>query len=380
MFNKKFFQAAATLIGTIIGVGFFSLPYITVRVGFEVILCYFLLIGTIIFIVNLFYGEIVLRTKGKKRLIGYASKYLGEWGRKLTLISLGAGLIGALLAYLIVGGGFLSSFLKPFFGGSDLVYTLIFFLAGAFLIYFGTKSIALVEFFGLILFFIAFLFIFFYGLPLVNLDNLFTFNTSYLFLPYGAIFFSLCGFSLIPEAKELLGQSRGDLKGVLFLSVLVPALVYLLFIILVVGLTGQQTSLEAIAGLKNVLDSRLVGLFLVFGILATFTSFLTLGLTLEKVFWYDLGLGKTPSWFLACGIPLILFFLGFKDFIAVISLTGGVALSLDATIITLAYLKSKTKGDLEPAYNLSIPRPLVYSMIVFFVLAAIYEIYYFIQR
>lgn len=375
--TKNFIYALSTLAGTIIGVGLFSLPYITSKVGFWVILLYFIILGAVVVLVNLLYGEVALRTQGLHRLPGYAGKYLGPWGKRIAFFSNSLGLYGALLAYLIVGGHFLFSLLGPVFGGSNLIYTLVFFFLGALLVYFGIKSIAQTEFFLLILFFVVLLLIFVRGFSLIQIENLFVFNKSYFFLPYGAVLFSLAGMALVPEVKEMLKDNPKSLKKLIPLAIFIPALTYLFFIFLILGMTGQNTSTEAISGLKNFFGNGIVGLALFFGVLTTFTSFITLGLTLKKVFWYDLKLKRNLAWLLACFVPLFLFFLGLKDFIAVISLTGGIMLGIDAIIIVLAYLRAKTKGDLIPAYSLSLPRFLTYFLILLFVLGIIYEIIYF---
>lgn len=377
--GQAFIYGLATLAGTIIGVGLFSLPYIASKVGFWVMLFYFIVLGAVTTLICLIFGEVCLRTKGLKRLPGYAGRYLGRWGKRVSFFSMGLGLGGAILAYLIVGGQFLFSLFESIFGGSSLIYTLIFFTFGAWLIYFGIKSIAQTELFCLILFFLVLLLIFSRAFSSIKIENLFVFDSSYLFLPYGAVLFSLCGFALIPEVKEILKDKPGQLKKLIPGAILIPALTYLFFIFLILGLTGQRTSPEAVIGLKNFFGDGLVGLVLFFGLLTTFTSFITLGLTLKKILWYDLKLKKDLAWALACFVPLGLFLLGLKNFILVISLVGGVMIGLDAIIIILVYLKAKTKGDLVPAYSLPLPRLLTYSLILFFILGIIYEIIYFLK-
>ena len=109
--NNKLFQALAVLIGTIIGVGLFSLPYITAQIGILTMLFYFLILGAVMILISLIYSEVALRTKELHRLPGYAEKYLGSKAKKIAFVSNGFGLTGALLAYLIVGGEFLFSLL-----------------------------------------------------------------------------------------------------------------------------------------------------------------------------------------------------------------------------------------------------------------------------
>jgi amino acid permease len=370
-------KALVTLTGTVIGVGFFSLPYITSKVGIWLMLFYFLIIGTIVILTSLIYGEIVLRTKGQHRFPGYAEKYLGQTGKLIAFVASGLALTGAILAYLVVGGGFLAALFGPIFGGSYFLYVLIYFSLGAILIYFGINSIARTEFFLLILFFVVLGLIFWRGFSSINIGYLFVFDSKYLFLPYGAVLFSLSTAGVIPELKEILRDNPASLKKVIFLGILIAILTYLFFIFIITGITGSNTSTEAIIGLKNFLGDGIVSLALAFGLLTTFTSFLTLGLTLKKVLWYDFKLKKGLSWALACFTPLLLFVLGFKDFIVIISFVGGIALAVRVIITILIYLRVKTKGDLKPAYSLNLPRFLIYSLILFFVLGIIYEIIYF---
>jgi len=377
--NSDFFQALAILTGTIIGVGLFSLPYITAKVGILTMLFYFLVLGAVTSLIGLFYGEIALRTKDLHRLPGYAEKYLGKRAKIIAFITNSLGLTGAILAYLIIGGRFLGSILQSSFGNNNFIYVLIFFSIGAVLTYFGIGSIAKAEFFLLILFFFILGFIFYKGFWMIDLGNLLNFDIKYLFLPYGAILFSLSGTTLIPEVKEMLSKNPKKLKKLILLAISIAAITYLFFIFLILGITGQNTSDDAITGLNNFLGSGVIMLALLFGMLTVFTSFLTISLTLKKILWYDLRLKKNLAWLIACFTPLILFFAGFDNFITVIVLTGGVMLGIDVIIILLIYLKAKTKGDLKPAYSLSIPRFLIYFLILFFIIGIIYEIIYFLK-
>ncbi len=288
---KNFIYPVATLAGTIIGAGIFALPYITLKVGIEVMLGYFLILGGLTTLIHLLFGEVALKTPDFLRLPGYAKIYLGNWGKKIATISTILGFYGAILAYLIIGGEFLKNLLSPIFGGNTVFYTILYFFLGAILIYFGIRVIAKVEFWGMVLFFIILIAIFFRGFPLFRIENLFAFGggAKDLFLPYGPILFSLWGASAIPEVEELLGKNKNLLKKIILVSILISALVYLLFIFMVLGITGNDTSLEAISGLKIFLGG-FVSLAFLFGILTTFTSFLSIYLTLSNTFWYDFKL------------------------------------------------------------------------------------------
>jgi len=365
---KIIIYAVSTLSGTIIGVGLFSLPYITLKVGFWVMLGYFLILGTLVILVHLFFGELSLKTPDFKRLPGFAKIHLGNWGEKTAFISTILGIFGAILAYLIVGGEFLTELLSPIFGGGNFIWTLFYFAVGALLIFFGIKAIAKVEFWGLILFFLILIAIFFRGLPFLKIENLFPeLNISYLFLPYGAILFSLWGASLIPEVEEMLGERKNLLKKIIPISILIPIFIYLFFIYLILGITGPQTTESALTGLRNFLGDRIVSLALFFGVLTTFTSFIALGLTLKKVFWYDLKIKKNLAWAITCFLPLILFLIGVKSFIPVISVVGGVMLGIDGILILLMYRKINPQ------------KILVYPLFLILLGGIVYEIIYFLK-
>ena len=369
--TQKIIYALSILSGTIIGVGIFSLPYITSRVGSLIMLGYFLVLGGLVILVTLCFGELSLRTPDFKRLPGFAKIYLGNWGKRIALISTILGLSGASLAYLIVGGKFLETLLSPIFGGNNFLYTFIYLILGAVLIYFGIKAIAKVEFWGFVLFFITLILIFFRAQSqfLLKTENLFlTSQGGNLFLPYGAVLFSLWGAALIPEVEEALRGRKDLLKKIIPIAILIPILVYLFFIYLILGITGAQTTESALTGLRDFLGDGIVSLGLFFGVLVTLTSFITLGLTLEKVFWYDLKIEKNLAWLITCLIPFILFLVGFKDFIGVIGLVGGVMLGIDGILILLMYQKIKPRKKF-----------LIYPLTLIFLAGIIYEIIYFVK-
>lgn len=363
----KLIYAIATLSGTIIGVGLFALPYITLKVGFWVMLCYFLVLGALVILIHSFFGELALKTPDYKRLPGFAKIYLGSWGEKIAFISTILGVFGAILAYLIVGSEFLENLLSPIFGGNNLFYTLLYFSLGAVLIFFGIRAISKIEFWGLILFFLILIAIFFHGFPHLKMVNLFPSpDFSQLFLPYGAILFSLWGAALIPEAEEMLGQKKNLLLKIIPIAILIPIFVYLFFIYLILGITGPQTTESALNGLRNFLGDGIVSLALFFGVLTTFTSFIALGLTLRKVFWYDLKIEKNIAFAITCFIPLALFLTGIKQFIPIISFVGATMLGIDGILILLMYRKIKPKQILVYPLFLILFGGIIYEIIYFF--------------
>ncbi|MBP8618089.1 MAG: amino acid permease, partial [Candidatus Pacebacteria bacterium] len=77
MKNFVTLEAVAILVGTIIGAGVFSLPYVAVHSGLNISLLLAVVTGGLVLFIHLAFGEVVLRTNGNYRLPGYANHYLG---------------------------------------------------------------------------------------------------------------------------------------------------------------------------------------------------------------------------------------------------------------------------------------------------------------
>ena len=252
--GKEFYGAVATLVGTIVGVGAFGLPYVVAKSGFLIGLIFLFIISGVVLLLHLFYGEIVLRTPGKHRFVGYAEIYLGRWGKRLTTFTATIIIYGALLAYIIVGGKFLSTI----FGRSEFFWSLIFFVVCAGAIFLGLKVVTKIEIFmSFFLIGIVFL-IFVKGWPSINFDNLTNLNWAYFFLPYGVVLWAVGGWAAIPEMKEIFKQKYQFLKKAIIWGTLLPPLLYIIFIFTVVGVTGSATSSEGIIGLAAALKNNVI--------------------------------------------------------------------------------------------------------------------------
>ncbi len=377
-----FLKSLSVFMGTIIGVGMFGLPFVASKAGFSVVFIYFVLMVSIAIIVHFFFAEVALGTNNIYRLPGYVGEYLGIAWKKASFIVIATGIFGALLAYLIVAGKFLNSLLGPYIGGSAFIYTIIFFLLGTYLVFRGIKGISGTEMILLIIILLIVLLFLIKSFPFINFYNFQIVNLKYLFFPFGVVLFSLWGTELVPEIKEMLARSiknknelKINLKIVLASGLIFSAIIYLVFVFIVLGASGANTSEEAISGLGKILGSNslIIKLGFIFGIIACFTSFLTLALTLKKIFWYDFGLSKNLSWFLTCFFPLALFLLGMQKFIEVIGLTGAFAVGGEGIIIIFLYrkfLKEKTNRRMNIFY---------YLLVFVFVLGIISEIAYLFQ-
>ena len=359
------------MAGTIIGAGLFSLPYITSVVGVEIILGYLFLLGGVSILIHYFLGEVSLKTPDYLRLPGFAKHHLGKKAQKIAYLSGITGMMGAVLAYIILGGEFLQRLLSPFLGGGNLEYTTIYFAVSALFIFFGIRAISKLEFWGIVAFLFFLFLTFMRGFEQIELGNLFLGRGEGLevFLPYGAILFALWGGALVPEIEEMLGKEgeKRKLRVVIPSGIILSIFISILFIVIVLGITGEHVMENALVGLESYLGNSIASLMLVFGLVVIFTSVITIGLTVKKILWYDLGLSKNISWALACFVPFSLYLAGVKDFIVVIGVVGAVMIAIDAILILFMYEKIRSKKV----------RLITYPLIFVFVVGIIYEVVYF---
>src|SRR3989344_3819002 len=112
MIDRRFYSAVAVLIGGVVGVGIFGIPFAFAKAGF--LTGFLFLVGLTLFtlITNLAYGEIILRTNRTHGIVGYAGIYLGDFWKKVAFFIFILGAYAALLAYIIVGGEFLANILS----------------------------------------------------------------------------------------------------------------------------------------------------------------------------------------------------------------------------------------------------------------------------
>jgi tyrosine-specific transport protein len=373
-------KATSIIIGTIIGVGIFGLPYAINKVGFFIAIPLFVFLSLTILCLHLLYGEIVLRTKKTQRLVGYAEKYLGKKAKTIATFTALFGLLGSQLAYLIVGGEFLKFLSKNVLGENLIVYAIIFLIIGSLIILKDSNVIASFEFLMSLFLVSVILLIFFSALPEINLGNFNRINPTYAFAAYGVILYSLSGMVAIPETVEYLRKKKKkNVKKVIVTGTLLPHFLCIVFAFSVIGLVGSGVSESAITSLTGFLGNEIVIVGAIFGIIAVLTSFITIGSALMKILWYDYKLSKTLSWIVVSVVPFILFILGFRNFVNVIGVVGAVMGGINGILVIMIFKRAKKRGDQKSLYNFRLSSPVKWTLITVFSLGILYELYYFIS-
>lgn len=374
MRNKNFYLAVAILIGTIVGAGIFGLPYAAAKIGFVPGIFYLFILGAIVFLIHLCYGEVVLRTKENHSLPGYARIYLGRKTEKIALLVDIIGLSGTLLAYLIVIG----QFLKIIFGNlleiNAFQWSVVFFIFASVAIFREFKTIPQLELWITLGFILIILIVLFPIAPLIEIDNLKGFNSEFFFLPFGVFLFAIEGSLAIPLMEEILREDKKKFKRAITLGTLIPIFIYFLFILVLVGAVGRDISENTIYSLKDLLGERVLFLGALLGTLTIASSYLTTGLNLVKIYQWDLKLKKILSWVLACFLPFGLFLLGFRSFIEVIGITGTFSVGLGGILMIFCFIRAKKLGQEKPAYQINFPKIIIWLILSVFVLAIIWQL------
>ncbi|MBI4132112.1 MAG: hypothetical protein HY474_00595 [Candidatus Sungbacteria bacterium] len=371
------FQAALLLVGTIVGVGIFAIPYVFVRAGFLTGVLEILILAAVTLVLNLAYAEVVLRTPEIHRLPGYAARYLGPVGAWVSRLSYLFGISGTLLVYLVLGGAFLGTLLAAAFPRIPMaIGPAAFYLIGAAVVLRGIRF----ESFANALFTLGLIAALVVGgsilLPGISTAELGGFYPSRLAIPYGVLLFSLAGAAIIPDVRRALGNGiPRALATVVAAGTLIPLALYLLFAAAVAGTTGEGTTPDAISGIAGLLGPP-YGIFgSAIGFLATITSFIPLSIVLEGMFAADLKLRPALATFFTLAIPPLLFAAGFHDFIVIISLIGAVAIGVDGILILLIHRRAEEAHPGAVSFRLKIPvilRAVIILMFIAGILAAVF--------
>ncbi len=372
--SKNYFRALATMIGSIIGAGMFAVPYTIHKAGVLSLFFYLPILGFFGYHLNLFYAEIILSTKKKHRAPGYVEKYFGKTQKKLTLIITLAAINLGTLAYLIYGGRFMHQLLSPYLGGSEFLYTNIVLLLGAAATFAGIKMLATIELLMSLLLFVVIALIGWKGFYYVDPGNFTLVNWRYLLLPYGPVFFAVSGTSSIPVVCKLLAHKKKEIKKAIFWGSLIPVLVTFIFSLVVVGITGAQTSDDSLLGLDMVLGNGIVKITLVFALFSLFTSFLMSIQSLRETYWWDLKIKKVLAWFIAISIPYLMYLSGLNNAAKVVSFTGAISGGVIGIIYILLLQKVKKKPQQKSVIKNKINKKIAIIMSLAFILGFVYEL------
>jgi len=377
--SNNIYKASAVLIGYVLGVGMFGMPYMISRAGLASFFFFVIALGLVQHFLHLIYANVIIVTKEYHQLPGYAGLYLGSPGKRLAAMAKLTGDIGALLAYIIITGIFLNELLSPYLGGSEFIYATVLFVLEATLIFFGIGMLARAELVMTLLMLLVVALISVKGWQFVDAGNFKVIDWRYALLPYGAMLFALDGNGAIPMVVRLLRRNQRNIRRVIRLGFIIPVSVIIIFTLVVSGITGAGSTPDGLSGLRSTFQNGVLVFALIFGVLCMVTSYLGVSESAQEALCRDFKFPKRLSWALVSFIPYIMYLIGFKNLINLINFVGGVAGGTLAIVLILIFLKlEKKKGGLV-IFKQKPSLTFTFLLIFLFICGIIYEVVSFMD-
>lgn len=326
-------RAAGVLFSTIVGAGMLSIPYTVSRVGITVGVFYIVGMGLLMCVLHLVLAEIVIRTRSHLQLTGIIRKYLGPipmWIMATVFLVLH---IGAMVAYLIGEGESLSALL----GGPAVFWAVLFFVFGTTIIMRGVKSIVRFDFWMSVATVLVISVLIAKSFPTATNWLYMPMVSSSLLVPFGVLLFAFHGTSSIPELEVIVGSDTHALRKAVLVGSLAPIILYTVFAVVVVAVTGARTTQIATIGLGNAISPSVIVIGNIFAIVAMSSSFVTIGQALRRTFQWDYGWSASVALAAAVGIPFFIYMIGAREFIKVIAFVGASCGTVEIFLLVWAY-------------------------------------------
>ena len=328
---------AGILASLIVGAGMFSLPHVFVRTGVVYGLIALLFFTWVSISLNARYAKIIDQNGTNNRFAGYAKKYLGQKGYVSDLIFALGGIVFALTVYIALAASFFT-LVFPLFPA--VIGALAFWVIGTIIVFLGAKNAftasltvfvamtAIIIFFGL------------FALVRGGVDNLTTlvlFDYNNLFLPFGPLLFALSGRAALSSVREGYKEKEYSLQGfqkAIRLGVIIPAIIYIVFVVAVIALSPQGVTPDSVTGL-TALPAWGLAVIGILGLLAILDSYVLLGMEFTGIVSKDIGRSRKISYLLLAIIPIAIYFLGTSDFLILVGITGGIFLAIESIMVIL---------------------------------------------
>ncbi|MBI5147671.1 MAG: hypothetical protein HZA37_00745 [Parcubacteria group bacterium] len=377
-FYRLFVLPTSILAGTSIGAGVFSLPFVFNKVGVGAGFIYLAVFCLVFVAVHLMYADVILRTEGRHRFVGYARFYLGKSASWLATAMAVLSMVVVLLIYLVLSVSFVNLIVPDAMG--DFYKMAVFWLLGSTALFLSVRRLALAEFLVLwgIITVIGAIFIFgiFEAGAFGKIDWLF-FSPAYFLLPFGPILFSLSGRPAIPDVIDYYdsvgGDRRGLMKKALIWGTVIPAVVYAVFVLGVLFLSGEVSE-DAISGIAGALPRWVLFGIGALGVVSLWSSYIVIGMDVRDILAYDFRLPKVAAVLAVFIAPMALFLAGFQNFLALVSIAGGVFLALEGIFIIAMWKRAASLSSVPSVFFAKMPAAAIYALAAVFTLGMVYEI------
>jgi amino acid permease len=365
---RFFLEEVGIISATTIGAGMFALPYVVLKAGWLAGIFYLIVFSAAFTVVHAIYFAALRRVKERERIVGLARKLLPRPLAAAAFVTIILGQLLTLVAYIILGGSLLEAAFPAFQGEIGVA---LFWLVASLPILLSIGRLAAAETLGAVVMAAIALFIFARGDIAAALGRVPVLDLGNIALPFGPVLFALAGWTAVEPVYDIersaarFSSRRAQLA--LAAGTILSAVVYALFTLGILGTAPAITS-DTFSGLQG-WPLSLIALLGALGICAIWTSYVAIGREVEYAL-IDAKWRRWAAFSATLFLPLILVLAGVKSFLGVVGFVGGVLVSVNYLIIVLI------GGRL--LHPTGARRALLYALAAIFLLAALYEIYYFV--
>jgi len=333
--NASFFRATSLLAGTIIGAGLFSLPYLFARLGWVWGFVYLVGFAFVYLAVHLMYVSLVVREADGHHFLYLVRRYLPRFFARVISWVVPAGLLLALVAYLTLA----PHFARLAFGGGGTSAVIGLWLLGSLFMFLGVARQGWAELVGVAGIVGLIGFVFFSGSGSVSLPVFVSLDTSLFLLPFGAFLFSFVGRAAIAEVVGVYQRSvkKFSLQRAIFFGTLIPVFVYFVFIF---GVLRLNPTISPQSFLDLALPAGVLRLLGLLGFVVLFTSYFMIGENVKDILRTDVGRSQFFSGAVPVAVPILLYTIGFRDFLTVISFAGGIFLAIESACVVFMWRRA----------------------------------------
>lgn len=338
--QNKTLGSTLIVAGTTIGAGMLAMPLTSAEMGFGMTLVLLVVLWLLLSYSALLFVELYQKAPATDSGIAtLAEQYFGVSGRIVATLSLVIFMYAILTVYSLGGGNLIAPFLTFAGESAEQVAIIGFVLVFALAVTVGTNA---VDGFTRLLFIgklIAFALVLFTMLPKVTLENLGAMPLHhFLIISASPVFFTSFGFHVvIPSINKYLDGDVRRLRLSIIIGTAIPLVAYILWQMATHGVFSQIEFVEIIrknptlnglveATYQSTGSSFISGSVRIFSALALITSFLGVALALfdcldDLLKRVNIQAGRVSLGLLTF-VPVLLFALFYRDFLAVLSYAG----------------------------------------------------------
>jgi amino acid permease len=348
--RSSFTRSFLLLVGTIIGAGVFGVPLVFSRMGVITGSVVFWIVALLVMCSHLLFVELIARDPNRRRLPGYVGKILGRWSERAAVVSHSMHLIGANLAYLILGGEFLAALLSPVLPNLDVLsWQTVFWLGGVVTVLAGLAVMSRVESAMTWVEASSMAVIALLSFAYIRGPIIATADWSQATVGLGIFLFALSGLTVMPEVYELAARKVTLTRRVTIAASLLTAVLTWLFGIGVYLAAGER-ELGSAAAIAAILPTTLAWLLPLFGFFAVATSYLTTAFDLRSMYIYDMKWGTIAASVFALGAPLALLLFSSRDFFDTMDVVGAFFSASNALLVAVAAGIIMQRGAHRPPF------------------------------